>query len=207
MTVTDWISAMAHVVAALGLVFVWRQFKLSGSALEADHQRSRKEFAITVMREWQRSREPKGSAANRLVSTWDDEQCRNLVSILPVKIKPDQQELVEDCLGRTLKNPAPQNDGFIHLDKTEVQTIRFHGVNYLNSIETALSAWQLHIADRDTIAIQFGFLYRPEEGHNTLETLRTAFGRPDSYPAIEEFIKELANKRESGAPVSQGPIA
>jgi hypothetical protein len=65
----------------------------------------------------------------------------------------------------------------------------------------------LHIADRETIENQFSFLYRPKEGYNTLENVRTVFGRPHSYPATEEFIEELKKRKGSGAPRSKDPIA
>lgn len=221
MDASNWVSSLASVIVAVGVIFVWwqarllgrqieqarQQLELSHRALTADHERSRRELTINAIREWIRDVKPESSAADKLVSKWNDEQCRNLANHLPVKIKPEQKDLAEACLKRGLKNPGIGNDRQIVLDESEVTSIRYYAVGYLNSIETALLGWQLNIADRETIEQQFAFLYRPEEGYDTLEKLRTAFGRPNSFPAIERFIENLRSLRKSEAPESKPPIA
>ena len=109
MNVTDWISSLANVLVAIGVIFVWwqarllrrqieqtrKQLELSHKSLKADHDRSRKECVINIMREWSRDIKPETSAADSLISKWNDEQCRNMVKNLPVRIKQGQKHLAE----------------------------------------------------------------------------------------------------------------
>jgi|Deesub1362B_J571_1020462.scaffolds.fasta_scaffold23086_1 hypothetical protein len=125
MDASNWVSSVANVVIAIGVIFVLWQAHLLRQQIEADHDRSRKELAVSLIGEWTRSIKPELSSADKLVRQWDCEQSRNMVNILPVKITPKQKHLAEACLNRELKNANIGQDGRIELDETEVAEIRY----------------------------------------------------------------------------------
>jgi hypothetical protein len=210
---SNWVSSVADVVLALGVFFVFyqvlllrQQLDLTWKSLKADHERSRKEMAVSIIREWNRDIKPETSAADKLVTKWNEEQCRNLANLLPVKINPDQVHLVNACTKHEISNPTPQDDGRILLTLEEVACIRYAAADYLNSIECVLLAWQLNIVDRETIERQFQYMDRPKDGYSTLECLRVAFGGAETFPATEEFIETLKESKKTSVAKTHSPL-
>ena len=193
--ITDWITAIANAVMAVGVGLVFWQAWLARKALEADHERSRRELAYNAVREYQNDLKPEHTAANRLVRSWTEEQYKCLADASsPLKIKAEEKGQVEACLGKSLSNPEIQG-GFITLEIPEARGIRFNVISGLNILEIALAAWHLGVADRDTMVSQFRNVYDPQIGYDALERLRRILGT-DDFPAIEAFVRELKEREE-----------
>lgn len=198
---TNWVSSITNIVLAFSVLLIWWQalllrrqienarehLELSQKVLKADHDRSRKERAIEVLRQWNKEISPQASAADKLVRKWNNEQCRRLLNHQTIRIKPEDKNLVEACLDKGVCNPNT-SEGSIELEPEEVTQIRYQVISYLNSTEIALISWHLNVADQETIERQFSFLYQPEIEYSALENFRKVVTNPDAFPAIRSFI-------------------
>ncbi len=185
---TDVISMLADVVIAGGVVFVWQQLKVIRKQLKVaektmsdDHERSRRQFAIEMARDWNRSIGPETSAAQKLIQGLNEEQCTKIATYeSPVTIEKGKGHLVDACL----ETPACRDeDGSIILDDADVKHLRYLGADYLNELEIVLSAWYQNVGDRDYLKKEFSFVTR----QMTMGLFRDALG-PGDYPAIDSFL-------------------
>ena len=186
------VVALANVATAAGILLLWKQFKLMWEQLRLtkemvsdDHERSRRQFAIETVREWNRSLTPETSAAQKLIAELNKEQCEQIANYKPVKIEKKYQHLVELCFAGSSSSMNFEPDGEnICLKDAAVKQIRYLGVDYLNEIETALSAWLKAVGDKKYIEREFKFLDKDV----MLRLFRCAFPK-EAYPAIDEFLK------------------
>lgn len=178
------VVALANVATAAGILLLWKQFKLTEQMVSADHERSRRQFAIETVREWNRSLTPETSAAQKLIAELNKGQCKQIANYKPVKIDKKHQHLVELCFAGSSSSMNFEPDGEnICLKDAAVKQIRYLGVDYLNELETALSAWLKAIGDQEYIESEFKFLDKDE----MLRLFRGAFPE-EAYPAIDEFL-------------------
>ena len=174
-------SSPLDIITAVGVMLVWLQLLLAKRAMSHDHERSRRQFAIEIARDWNRSVGPETSAAQKLIQGLNEEQCRQIAQYKsPVKIEEDKGHLVDVCL----ETPARRDQkGSIILDDADVKHLRYLGANYLNEIEIVLSAWYKNVGDQDYIEKEFSFVTRGM----TMDLFRAALGAGD-YPAIDSFL-------------------
>lgn len=199
---TNWLSSIATVVIALGIVFAWRQTAILRKQLSADHGRSRREMTVALIQQWNGALTPASHAAQRLVRTFDAAQCQKLADCQALEVSAEHRPLVEICLADVL---APDEElqevnGQLQLSQAHVTRLLFITAKYLNETEALLLAWRFSIADREMIEHQFSSLFQPAKGHDVLEKLRTVMGGKQSFPAIHEFLAVLQTKAEAGVP-------
>jgi hypothetical protein len=84
----NWITAIASLVTATGVWFLWKQIK-------ADHERSRRERACELVLERTKSLQQGSSLARKLVETFTEEQARKLQKEEPIEIDGDKEEIVK----------------------------------------------------------------------------------------------------------------
>lgn len=73
--------------------------------------------------------------------------------------------------------------------------LRWEIVNYLNHLETILSAWHHNVADKKMIEEQLTYLVYLKDNHYLLESFRRAAGDAESYPCIKAFITHLTDEK------------
>ena len=194
---TEVISMLADVVIAGGVVFIWQQLKVIRQQLEVakrtmsdDHERSRRQFAIEMARDWNRSIGPETSAAQKLIQGLNEDQCKKIATYeSPVKIEEDKGHLVDVCL----EAPACRKEGSIILEDADVKHLRYLGADYLNELEIVLSAWYKNIGDRKYLEEEFSFVTRDM----TMDRFRAALA-PGDYPAIDSFLSSQEKRPSSG---------
>ena len=80
---SNWVSSIANVVIALGVILVWYQAILLRRQTKADHERSPGEFTIRLMQQWNVAISPLTSVASKVANKLSDEQCRELAGYRP----------------------------------------------------------------------------------------------------------------------------
>ncbi len=180
----SWISAISEVVIALGLVLTYWQFR-------ADHARSRRERAVSLVSDWANSVLQRASSARKLTERLNTEQTRALWNQESFKIEEKLFGLVDSALERTA---PPPDGGMITLSEEQSAEIRWQVVSYLNKLEVVLAAWRHNVADREMLSEQFHFLVSPKQNHYILERFRDVSGQANTYPSIADFVYFLRMK-------------
>ncbi len=201
---TNWVSslpsmitALASIITALGVIFLWVQSRLLQRQLEADHERSRRELTLTLMHQWNASISPVTAAAQKIVEKLSFDQCRALANFQPFKLDSEHRPLLETCLSEVLAgDPREEQGGQIKLSPKQVTRLRFQVAEYLNETETVVMGWHMSVVDRGVIEHEFQFLYDEKTGDNALGNFRQAMGGEEAFPALEEFGKVIRQKRK-----------
>ncbi|ART83263.1 hypothetical protein CBP31_12055 [Oceanisphaera profunda] len=192
----QWVIATASSVAALGIIVVIFQAKVtvkqlntSIQGLKSDHERSRRERAIELLRHWDSSLTLNSVMARKFAETLEFNQSKCLLKQQPFKISSEHYGLF---VGSLSSMSARLRDEGIPKDKLQVterefSEIRWAVISYLNLLETVLTAVRHNIADKEMLYEQFTYLVSPSEGHYILEDFRNAAGGSKTYPSIEAF--------------------
>lgn len=190
------VSAVADSVAALGISLVVYQLALYKRELRDDHDRSRRENAVTYLMEWAKGLGRNASLTRRLVELLDEPQTKSLVALRPFSISADHRNLVIACLQPDIpEDELRETDGRLLLTETHVKIIKWQLVSYINLLESILSAWRHNTADREMIEEQFQYLVAPEKGMTLFEVYRKVVDGPHTLPAINEFAATILKRR------------
>jgi hypothetical protein len=168
--------------------------------LRLDHERSRRETAVNLVREWTLNLRIETYSIVNLVKQFSDVQCRALEENKDIHISDNSitTEEVLNCLWHTF--PELKEADIIINNRIIIKTkhssyIRFTTVRYLNLLESVLSAWNTGIARRDIIEEQFGFL---KTGGLDLAKFRAVIyakrGLRDGYPSITNFLTATGDR-------------
>lgn len=191
-TLTDWISAIASSITALGIVFLWYQIFVMKKNIDIDNEKSRREYAVNLILEWSKSLKRYSSISRKLVETFNEEQARKLWKSESFYVELDKKDLVEASLATCDdKEQLKLENEKIILTNKQSAFLRWTIICYLNFLESILIAKRHGIADKEIIKEEFRYLVKPQEGHSILKNFRKACGGNVSYPAIEEFAIEL----------------
>lgn len=210
----QWVIAVASSAAALGVLGVIyqtrtaiQQLNTSIQSLSADHERSRRERAIELLRHWDSNLTLSGAVARKFAESLDFEASKCLFQQKPFTIKNTHFGLFVGCLSpASAKQRGDEKpEGDIEVTERESSEIRWAVLSYLNHLETVLAAVRHNVADKDMLYEQFTYLVSPSDGHYLLEDFRRAAGGGATYPSIEAFADELKQKHQA-APGKQ-PVA
>lgn len=193
--VSDWITAIASVISALSIVFVGIQTKLLLKQIRSDHERSRRERAVEIIREWSNGIQRESSAARKFVETLDEMQIKALVNIKPFAVERNAELFLKACVGDEHKG-VKFEENKISLDTGAVSLVRWYVMRYLNGLECVMVAWRHNAADQEIIKEEFSYLFKQIPGD--LVNLRKECDSLHSFPALEEFIETYRDKRGPG---------
>jgi len=196
----QWIIAFATSVGMIGVISVAFQTKAAFGQLEtsikdlkADHERSRRERAIELLRHWDAHLTISGALARKFAESLNFENSKLLHLQQPFTIENKHYGLFVGSLSTAsakLRNKDEENK-YIEISERESSEIRWAVISYLNHLETILAAVRHNVADKDIVYEQFTYLVSPSDGHYLLEDFRKASGGATSYPSIEAFANEL----------------
>jgi len=90
---TIWILIITVLVAAISALLIWLQ-------LRADHERSRRELAVNLLREWTNRQEIETSSVIRFVRILNRDQCEKLAErkLFLLENTSENRELLQSCL-------------------------------------------------------------------------------------------------------------
>jgi len=211
----QWIIAIASSVAALGVLGVIyqtrtaiQQLDTTIQSLKADHERSRRERAVELLRHWDSNLTLSGAVARKFAESLNFETSKCLYQQKPFKIKNTHYGLFVGCLSpasaKQRREEKPDED--IEVTERESSEIRWAVLSYLNHLETVLAAVRHNVADKEMLYEQFTYLVSPSDGHYLLEDFRRAAGGGATYPSIEAFADELKAKHQISSPGKE-PVA
>jgi hypothetical protein len=168
--------------------------------LRLDHERSRRQTAVDLIRVWTASQRIETSTVIRLVKEFTHEQCEALVdnkTILIMNMDITIENIL-NCLMAGFPNIVDQDiyqNGKIVITGKYCTYIRFRTMDYLNTLEAILAAWNCGIARRDIIEEQFKFI---RMGGYDLSKYRVAYqnlrGGNDAFPSISNFMSTMSPK-------------
>ena len=182
------------------------QVKVMSEQIEKDQERSRRENAINLIKDWALFTAAYGadakSIAEKLSSFIFPEDVQNLWDRKSIAIPTEQQTLVRkffDSVNDPITNQKQFDDKKqkIKLTESQVSKLRSEVIKYLNMLEVILSARRHHVADGDMIKEQFLSLVVPTENKYILPCLRNIAGGVNAYPSIEEFVQERKSELTS----------
>ena len=223
-TITDWIVAISSVFAAIGVIFVAVQtsfakktlsnaaenLEIAKSSLKyaaeniavakdsmlADHDRSRRERALEILRHWNASVSESMPSARNLVETFDFEQCKKIIAHEPFTINESHEKTLEAAMSNYKHVQPPRIDnGSIHLDETHLFQLGFQCCGFLNALEIAIQGWLHHVGDEEIIEQELSYLVKPEKNYHILKEFRAALGGVSAYPAIHAFVEHIESKK------------
>jgi len=182
----EWITAIATVVGAGSVLLLWWQIR-------ADHERSRRETAISFLFEWATGLLRSASLARKLAETLTEQEAKDLADEKPLTLPKDKENIVLGCLAKPPEGGLKEENGRILLGVREVSEIRWQVVRYLNLLEILFSASRHNVADKGIVAEQFSYL--AEKGNHLLRPFRDALGGETAYPAIASFEEDLKQQK------------
>ena len=105
----EYVSAIATSITALSIGFLaYQTYLLKRQITTAQRQnideydRGRREFTISLMRDWNRSIEAYTAAAVRVAREMSVEQCKDIINLRTMKVNSRQKPLLETCLADVL---------------------------------------------------------------------------------------------------------
>jgi polyhydroxyalkanoate synthesis regulator phasin len=205
----DLITSVAAIVTSIGVVFVAIQARLAAKQFKSDHERSRRETAIRVIKDWNDSLNMTTPSARRFVQELSKEQCKNMIKLEQIKVNEKHQNLLAYALNDTSPEIAKLtiNNSEIILNTKQISHLLSLVISHLNHLEIALLSWMNGIADKEIIEHQFKYLVCFNEGFYVLENLREVMGGKATYPAIDSFVAYLKSQNEKIQAQSQREIA
>ncbi len=205
----EWVSAIASSISALGIILIVIQILLSYLQIKKDHERSRREFTIGLMKDWTLNLSHSSSAARKLAESFDIAQCKAVYNHQTLKLPKEANEKIISVLQDVLVDDEKLDEegDQIILKEKHVAHLKFLLITYLNTLETILMAWKLSVADKNILEHEFSYLVKPEEGHEALSVFRQAVGGKNCYPAIHDFVATLKSKSENSGPENRKAIA
>lgn len=162
-----------------------QQLALFKKQLKADHERSQKIYAIDILERWINANTEETSMAVALFRRLNPEQIKKIANQETLSVSKESENLLKFILADSFDNHVKinVNDHTLELDLIASKKVRFLGTKYLNSLETALSAWRQGIADKDFLAEQFKFTDQNKAAIQFRQELKNA-----SFPSIEAFL-------------------
>ena len=214
-TTPEGVTAIATVVTALGLIFVyWQtrvasrqmklavdqftlaadQLKLASQQFKEDHERSRKENAVNYLMDYIRHDEPELAAVRILVEALPKDACEDLAIPKEFSVDAKHKEYLLICLRNVAAEEElgkQERDGKIRLTFRQANRIRSLAMSYLNGLEGVLTAWKAAIVDSKIIFDQFARHVVPARDNPAFKTFCTAIHAEDCYPSLLSFAAEV----------------
>ena len=192
----EWITAIASLITALGLVGIVYQIRLAQKQLKADHERSRREKAIELLTLWDSNLSITSATARKFVESLGFEEAKSLYAQESFEISPASYNLFLGAISpeSAEKRPEIVPDENIIITPIEAQEIRWAATKYLNQLETTFTAVRNNIADREIVYEQFHYLISERDGSFVMDHYRKASGGIETYPSIEQFVQDNKGK-------------
>lgn len=188
------VATIVQSVAALGIAF---QIWLSHQEIKADHERSRREKSVELLIEWSKNLKEEGSLARKIIECLSEQQCQEIFNQESVKVSKKHETLLKQFFKDGFSDNQGDDPDTITINETQSSSLRWHVINYLNTLEFTFVAWQYSIVDREIIETQFQYLFNSTNGNDeVLKHFRKAAGGAESFPAIEVFAAHVAQKKK-----------
>lgn len=203
------IATLTAIFTLAGLIFACVQLWQIKKNRVRQFDQARREKTVEMVLQYTKDIDNLTRAVEKIVSQFSDEQCQDLYNGIPFEINDKtRQRLCSVCPyqldcreledGKS-KYCQPYNDGKYYISGKLLYFVRGSIIDYLNSLECVLLAWQLGIVDQSTLEEQFAFLDKKRTKDRAVTAFRTVAGNGRSYPAIEKFYQHLDQQSREAA--------
>jgi hypothetical protein len=197
---SDTISSFAFFLSVVSILIAAASAWFLSVQTAADHERSRRKFAVDLVLHWVGSFEKETTAVNRFVERLSPEQCSLLQRAESLRIPAREKTRVVAFLKSQFPNiekelAVDEKDDVVVLKEEHVYQIRNTALKYLNTLECVMTAWVYSIADKEIIVNQFQYLVDEREDRNAMQTFRQKIGT-EHFPSISKFSTHIQKVRE-----------
>jgi hypothetical protein len=154
-----------------------------------EHTRSKRVAAITLMQSWSEKLGPGTSSARALVEHLTDEQLDDLWEKRPVALPSEAEDHVAACLGPQETGSVERSGGKLKLNQSQVASIRWALVSYVNALETVMVAREHRVVDKKMVEGEFAYLTRGEYRRG-LQRLVEVASKTGTLPGLQGFLRE-----------------
>lgn len=186
--------SIAHQLSIIVAVLAYLQSRRS---TRLQHERSRREKAMSTVWEFSRTLNPRSSAARKLARHFSDHQIDLLDQGREFSISSEHKALLCAALPEDISLDAQEQGETIHLTRNQSFLLRWEIISRLNAAEVVAQSWQKDVADRVTIEEELRFLLEPDQNRNILTIFRK-IAAAENFPALVALIRELEIQRNSG---------
>jgi hypothetical protein len=152
---------------------------------------------IEVLANWNNSLKKESRLAEKIVETFDKEQCKQLYDYNSFSVNEKAHNMIcQMCSKRNTegcKDCKKNDNGSYEIDGIVLTELRGNVTNYLNNLEIVALAWKQAIVDKDAIVTQFSFLHTPGV-KSALANYRDVAGGGNSFPALADFYEEIKKR-------------
>ncbi|HXL69286.1 MAG TPA: hypothetical protein VN930_11065 [Xanthobacteraceae bacterium] len=210
----NWAEVATLVIFLLSMIAAVVTILYARAQLLADHERSRRQYAIEMCIKWSNFTAPETSSVTRLIETLDDTQCTAIVNLTKLEIEAKHKDHLINILELRFPEIERQLGGMLDKSKKEyiidgryLLYIRYIAVRYLNMIESILVSWSSGVADKQVIEREFSFLYDPTRARSAMARFREKLGA-GSHPALDKFLEVLKERSKPAVEdVTREPLA
>lgn len=200
----NWVSALANVAVAGSIYFLARQTSSARDAVnearkqrEADHERSRRQTAIDLVRAWNESVSGAEPSARHFVESFDASNCQRLLKMEPFHVPQEKLKHLRNALAgiEGLSVPVAEEGKEVLLSESCLYHLGRLCHKYLSTLEVTLIAWRNNMADKEIIEQQLSFVVKPQIDYYCLQKFRDAMGGVDAYPNIQAFVDHVRARK------------
>lgn len=202
------IAGLTALFTLAGLIFACVQLWQIKKNRVRQFDQARREKTVEMVLRYTNDTDNLTRAVEKIVAQFSDEQCQDLYSGTPFEIDTKIRERLcgvcphqIDC--KKLKEGELKfcqgDDKKYYINGDLLYFVRGSIIDYLNSLECVLLAWQLGIVDQSALEEQFAFLDKKRSRDRAVTAFRIVAGNGRSYPAIEKFYQHLDQQREEAA--------
>lgn len=195
------INMFVFIATAYGARVLYRQW-------QTDHERSRQNFAVTLMIKWVDNLHDDCLGVRRFVESLKKDQCEKLEKAEEFEIEGKDVELALYVLKREFPDAAEKLQapgGRVKLTTVYSLYIRSVAVRYLNTLECIMTAWDQGFADRAIIESEFKpAILGDKEQEIAMQYFRMASG-VESFPSLNKFIAHAQQPHLTGTKPSGRP--
>ncbi|HHC6610366.1 TPA: hypothetical protein ACN34C_004685 [Vibrio parahaemolyticus] len=199
---TEWITAVAASISALGVAILLSQVNLLKQQIVDDHERSRREKAVELMLKWTEYVSDKGSIPKKLANNLSNEELKKLLRGKKIHLSKKNEELAAFYFDSKGIGSIFGEVGDSYIELTVAQTIQLKRdiLSYLNFLETVLTARDCKVADAEIIKVQFKPLFTSEDSKTLFSTIvdMRVKGDSASFPSIYKFYEEISKTNDKG---------
>jgi|SRR5882672_6675256 len=200
------VTAIGTCALAVITFFTLLSIVLLRRQMIGDHERSRREMAISLMQCYCTTQDPTDhevTFAMGLLQGLSHDNCNALWHREVFQIESKNQHIL-DAWRNAYKVKGVSGGGGSPLNITpiEVYMLRKVATNMLNKLEMIAAAWHNNIADKTIIEQEFVKVFWPRDGASVLEQFRKASG---VYPSIGRFCVHYEKQKDSSF-VQKPPI-
>jgi len=207
---TAGITAASSCITSILTGFALLSIFIMRKQLKSDHDRSRRECAVELMRCFATTPDPtdhKRVFGLALMNILTSDQCKSLWAKESFSIDAKCLHLLSayrhacnglstgsESASKKKSDSSSSSTPSLIVSVVEAYTLRSIATSYLNRLELVASAWHHNVADGDMIETEFVKVFCPKDGIYVMETFRKVSG---VYPSVERLCQHFEKKKNA----------